>query len=381
MVAYSIDTAAVQAVLRDTETELAPLASLYPDLQGGVDAMGASLGAGPVAAAFTQYANDTLLPRLRSGIVSSGRALDSLRGAVAEYVAADEIMRARAEAAAAAVPGATGSGPRTPGPNLPARMLPEGPPGTAADHLPGVQQKPAPADSPPAPPPAGPPDLSVPVAPSPTAAPPAAENPGTGPVIRLPLPLPLPWLPPRKPEPEPGSLVPLPGPPPWQRVWPGLPLPVLPNPMLPHPMLPLPGPGSGPPRWIGPPAWWIGPPGWWMHPPGWSWRPPGSAKWPHGQDWPEFRWPWESPPLPGCPGPHLLPDRGFRPPPGYCHPLVPLKNPQLIIRFPEVTDLPVARMLEGRGAVPGADGDMTEAGGTRVNSVSRRGGNKTWGLT
>lgn len=310
MVAYNIDTAAVLTVLRDTEMEVASLGSLSSDLQGGVDAVGASLGPGPVARAFTRYAAETLFSDLRSGMISSGRALASARTAVAEYAAADEEMRARAEAAAAAVPA----------------VLPESPA---------------------------------------TVVPPAGTAPGLIPAVPLPLPLPMPLPPPEKePEPERGAVEPLPGPPPWRPIWPRSPLPVLPNPLPPRPS---PDPAFGPWWWVCLPQWW-----WWM-------RPPGSQRWPGWRDWYGFRWPWAFLPLPGCPGPPLLPGRGIMPPPGCYYPIVPLENPLLRV------GPPVARMLADHATVPEGD-PGPESGGTIPDGKSLPArlsatGSRTWGLT
>lgn len=108
MVAYAIDTAAVLAVLQDTEAELAPLASLASDLQDSVDTVASSLASSPVGRALAQYAAETLLRDLASAVAGSGRAVQSVKAAVAGYAAADQEMRMHAEAAAAAVPGIIG---------------------------------------------------------------------------------------------------------------------------------------------------------------------------------------------------------------------------------------------------------------------------------
>ncbi|MBO0909956.1 DUF6507 family protein [Arthrobacter sunyaminii] len=293
MAAYNIDTAAVMAALQDTEAELASLVTQQTDLQGGVDAVTASLGVSPVARAFTNFAAETLFHDLRSGLVSSDRAVQSVKAAVAEYVAADEEMRRRAEAAAAAVP-AAGSG--NPGKTLPAVL-----PGAVPEARPRVE-----------------PDRGSVVPPA------------------VPLPRPLPSPPPGKePEPERGAVVPLPGPPPWKPVWPRKPLPVLPNPLLriPYWWMQLP--------WWRRPPWWLGPPRW-MRPP-WF---PGLPRWPHGPGIHRSPWLWGFWPVPGCPCPHRLPDVGFLPPPDYYYPLVPLEVPRV------GTELPVAQMLIGRQTIP-----------------------------
>lgn len=342
VVAYNIDTAAVMAVIRDTEEELSSLASLSTDLQGGVEAVTASLVSSPVGRAFTRYADETLFHDLGSAMAASGLAVQSVKAAVAEYAAADQEMRARAEAAAAAVP-AAGSG--TPGTTLPGLLpgaVPAAPPRVEPD-----QAQPVPPASP-----------ALPV-------PPSATAPGLIPALPLPLPWPRPLPPPppgKEPEPERGGVVPLPGPPPWKPIWPRKPILVLPNPLL-----RLPHWRMRPPWWMNPPGWMCPPgrrrPPWWMGPPGWMRPPwfPGLPRWPHGPGAGSFPWLWGFWPTPGCPGPHLLPDRGFLPPPDCYYPLVPYEIPLLI------KDRPVAQMLSGEQTLS-ADALLVA-------------GSRKWGLT
>lgn len=315
MVAYTIDAAAVLAVLQDTEADLAPLASLASDLQASVETVTSSLASSPVGRALTNYAGETLFFDLGSAVAGSGRAVQSVKAAVAEYAAADHEMRVRAEAAAAAVPAAAG-------PGIIGRPLPAGRPGVVPDPLPRVE-----------------PDEGSAGVPAASAVPPAGAAP----------------VPPPAKEPERGSIVPLPGPPPWKPIWPRKPQPVLPNPLL---RLPY--------RWMQPP-WWQRPP-WWMGPPRRMQPPwfPGLPRWPHGPGIHRPPWLWEFWPTPGCPGPQRWPGGGFLPPPDCYYPLLPSEIPLLN------PDLPVARMLAGHQSVPHAQVPPEAAAGPD---------GRKWGLT
>ena len=327
------------AALHDTEAELSSLVSLSADIRGGVDAITASLGPGPVARAFTTFAAETLFHDFESGMVGSGRAVQSVKTAVAEYAAADEEMRRRAEAAAAAVPGAAGSGnPGTAPPAVRPGIVPGAGPGVEPQQVPPVPVVPVPAVPPPTvPPPTVPtPTVPTPTVPTPTGPPPTAAAPGLVPALPLPLPWPAPSPnpPPQKvPEPEPdrGAIVPLPGPPPWQPARPRKPIPFFPNPLLRIP------------------CWWRKPPCF-QRPPLW----PGLPRWPHAPGVHRSPWLWGFWPLPGCPCPHRLPDVGFLPPPGRCYPLLPLEIPQLR------TDPPVAQMLIGHLTISDAEAPVPD---------------------
>lgn len=293
MVAYSIDAAAVLAVLQDTEDDLVPLASLASDLQACVDTAASSLASGRVGRALSNYAAETLFHDLGSAVAGSRRAIQSVKAAVAEYAAADQEMRVRAEAAAATVPAA----------GVPAAAAP----GTTG------KGKPLPA-----------------------------IRPGV------------------EPEPERGSIVPLPGPPPWKPVWPQKPLPVLPNPLL---RLPY--------RWVRPPGW--NRPPWWMGPPRWMRPPwfPGLPRWPHGPGAHTPRWLWELAPAPGCPGPNRWPGQGCLPPPDCYYPLLP---PDIML---PKTDLPVGRMLTAHQMTTGHGLPRPQTSAETEASP----GSRKWGLT
>ncbi|WAP51567.1 DUF6507 family protein [Arthrobacter sp. ATA002] len=111
MVAYDIDTAAVMDAVRKTQAELRVLSAVPAGLQRSADAVETALGAGRVARVFTAFSAGELLPDLRSLLARAEGAALGVTEAVTEYLRADEEMRSRAEAAAAAVPDAAGKRP------------------------------------------------------------------------------------------------------------------------------------------------------------------------------------------------------------------------------------------------------------------------------
>jgi hypothetical protein len=307
MVAYDVDTSAVMDAVRRTEAEIAGLASVPSELQRSVHTLEAALGASRVARAFTDYGNGELLPRWRSVLHRAEDAVQGINQAVAEYLRADDEMRTRAEAAAAAVSEPSGK--------RPSHALPP----VGSPIVPSARPAPGPKAG------AGDPAMARP----------------------LPAPFPQPLLPPpQEPEPEPERLVPLPGPPPWNPEWlfrpalPGRP-PIIPaRDLMLRLRFPCPGhwhpnPGCSP-RWWGPAY----PPGGWYprwpepgRPPGnWfpRWPEPGRPprnwfpRWPEPCRPPQGRFPWWSArPLSGLvPDPRHIPSGG--------HELVwPLETPRL----------------------------------------------------
>ena len=276
MVAYDIDTAAVLETVRYTETELAELVSVPTELQRSVHAVEAALSSSRVASAFTAYGTGELLPVWRSVLSRAEDAVHNVTQAVAEYLRADGEMRARAEAAAAAVPK---------------------PFGQRTEHAPA---------------PAAPPIVPQ--------LRPALLPGGGGSGLSM------------DPAPEPETLVPLPGPPPWQPGWlfrpalPGRPPVIIARDLMLRLRLPCPGhwhphPGFRP-HWWGPAY----PPGGW-HPrwpePG---RPPGAwfPRWPEPGLPPQGRFPW----WPARPLPGLIPLPKIVPPPDHLD-AWPVDNNQL----------------------------------------------------
>ncbi|MCC9198435.1 DUF6507 family protein [Arthrobacter sp. zg-Y820] len=260
MVAYDIDTAAAMDAVRKTEAELAVLASVPAEFQRSVDTVATALGSSRVARAFTTLGAGEILPNLQSVLSRAEDAVQGANQAVAEYLRADEEMRARAEAAAAAVPDASGHRAES---ALPPAALPIVP------------------SAPPAP-------LPLPKS--------GGQDSGSARALPAPRPKPLPQKPEPEPDPDSGTVTPLPGPPPWRPAWlfrpalPGRPPIVVARDLMLRLYYPCPGSWPPHPGCLGP--WWRGP----AYPPG-GWYP---------------RWP-------ARPLPALFPNPRITPPPGHVH--------------------------------------------------------------
>ncbi|MDK1361796.1 DUF6507 family protein [Arthrobacter sp. zg-Y1219] len=286
MVAYDIDTAAAMDAVRKTEAELAVLASVPAEFQRSVDTVATALGSSRVARAFTTLGAGEILPNLQSVLSRAEDAVQGANQAVAEYLRADEEMQARAEAAAAAVPDASGHRAES---ALPPAALPIVP--------------------------------SAPPAPLPKS---GGQDSGSARALPAPRPKPLPQKP--EPDPDSGTVTPLPGPPPWCPAWlfrpalPGRPPIVVARDLMLRLYYPCPGSWPPHPGCLGP--WWRGPaypPGGWY--PRWPARPgpayPPGGRFPRpGPAYPPGGW---YPRWPPRPLPALFPNPRITPPPGHVH--------------------------------------------------------------
>lgn len=353
MVAYDIDTTAVLEAVRHTEAELSELVPVPANLQRSVHAVEAALGSSRVAKAFTAYGTGELLPVWRTVLSRAEDAVQNVTQAVAEYLRADEEMRVRAEAASAAVPE---------------------PSGQPADPVPPPAVVPIVPQARPAPLPGGGGGSGGGGQGSAEAAPFLPGNGGGDQGSAKPIP----FLPgggegdpgAAEPDPEPTTLVPLPGPPPWHPGWlfrpalPGRPPFILARDLMLRLRFPCPGHWHPHPDFR--PRWWgpAYPPGGWHprwpepgRPPG-SWfprwpepcRPPGAwfPRWPEPGLPPQGRVPW----WPARPLPGLIRLPRVFPPPGH------------VYEWPlETKRLPFAVAVDGSG------------------SVSRGSSSGKWGLT